>query len=117
LGAALQIESLKNSTTVNQLRKSANLLSSDIDDIYSTSWQRIKAQSTEWAVLAEWAIIWLTHAYRPLKIVELQHALAVQCDRETFDNDDVTDEETIVSVCCGLITIDKESQIVHFVRE
>jgi hypothetical protein len=117
LVAALQIESLKNSTTINQLRKSANLLSSNIDDVYLASWERIKGQAKEQALLAEAAIIWLTHAYRPLKITELQHALAIQCDGEDFDNDDVADEETIISVCCGLITIEKESRIVRLVRE
>jgi hypothetical protein len=115
--AALQIESLKNSTTVKQLRKAADSLASDIDDIYSASWERIKAQPKERVLLAEGTIMWLTHAYRPLRITELQHALAPQRDGESFDNDDVADEEMIVSVCCGLIVIDNESKIVRLVRE
>jgi hypothetical protein len=52
-----------------------------------------------------------------LKISELQHALAVQRGAETIDDDDVAAEETILSVCCGLIVVDTESQIVRFVRE
>ena len=63
------------------------------------------------------AIIWLTYAKRPLKISELQHALAVHRGAKNFDEDDVAAEETIISVCCGLIVIDRESQIVPFVRE
>jgi hypothetical protein len=118
LVAALHIESLKNSTTVTQLRKAAGSLKSDsIHEIYSASWERIKAQPKERFLLAERAITWLTYAYRPLKIIELQHALACQCDGETFDNDDVADKELIVSVCYGLIVIDNESQIVRLVRE
>ena len=115
--AALQIESLKNSTTVKQLRKAADSLASDIDDIYSASWERIKAQPREQILLAEGTIMWLTYAYRPLRIIELQHALALQHDGETFDNDDVADEGMIVSVCCGLIVVDNESKIVRLVRE
>jgi hypothetical protein len=115
LVAALQIVSLKDSTTVNQLRSAINSFSSDIDKIYSSSWQRIKAQSKERVLLAERAILWLTYAYRPLKIAELQHALAVQC--ETFDDDDVAGEDMIVSVCCGLVIVDRESQIARLVRE
>jgi hypothetical protein len=107
--------SLKESTTVNQLRSAIFSFSSDIDNIYSSSWQRIKAQSKERVLLAERAILWLTYAYRPLKITELQHALAVQC--ETFDDDDVAGEDMIVSVCCGLVVVDKESQIARLVRE
>lgn len=113
----LQIESLKNSTTINQLRKAANSFPSNIHDIYSASWARIKAQSYERASLAEGAIIWLTYAFRPLRITELQHALAVQRDGEGFDDDDIADEETIVSASCGLIGIDGESRVVRLVRE
>jgi len=100
--APLQIESLKSCTTINELRKTTESLSSDIEDTYSSTWERIKAQSESAVALATRAIIWLTYANRPLKITELQHALAVQLDAETFDDDDVAPEETIVSVCCGL---------------
>jgi hypothetical protein len=115
--APLQIESLKSCTTVNELRKTAESLSSDIGDTYSSTWERIKAQSESAVALATRIIVWLTYASRPLKITELQHALAVQRGAETFDDDDVAPEETIVSVCCGLIVVDRESQIVPFVRE
>jgi hypothetical protein len=47
----------------------------------------------------------------------LQHALAVSDDAETFDGDGVVVEQVIVSVCCGLIVVDKESKIVRLVRE
>ena len=117
LVAALQIESLKYSTTVSQLRKAANSLTSDMDNIYSASWERIKAQPKPQALLAESAIIWLIHAYRSLTITELQHALAVPSDGEAFDVDDIADEDTIVSVSCGLITIERESRVVRLVRE
>ena len=59
----------------------------------------------------------LTYAYRSLRIIELQHALAASNDEETFDDDDVVAEEVIVSVCCGLIVVDEESKIVRLVRE
>lgn len=85
--------------------------------MYSASLERIKAQSKDRFLLAEGAITWLTYAYRPLKIAELRHALAARDDGETFDSDDVPDEETIVSVCCGLINIEKEGRIVRLVRE
>jgi hypothetical protein len=64
-------------------------------------------------LLAE-GVTWLTYAYRPLRITELQHVLQFG---ETFDNDEIADKETILSVCCGLVVTDRESQIVHLVRE
>ncbi len=115
--AALQIESLKDSTTVNELREAAKSFSSDVDNIYSFTWKRIEAQSEKRVSLAKRAIIWLTYAFRPLRIIELRHALAIRPSTATFDDDDVATEETIVSVCCGLIVIDGESQTVRLVRK
>jgi len=63
------------------------------------------------------AITLLTYAYRSLTITELQHALVVQNDEETFDDGDVVIEEVIISVCCGLIVVDQNSKIVRLVRE
>ncbi len=108
---------MKNCTTVNELRKATESLSSDINDTYSSTWARIQAQSERRFSLATRAIIWLVYVCRPLKITELQHALAVQCGAETFDVDDVATEDMILSVCCGLIVVDSGSQIVRFVRE
>ena len=75
------------------------------------------AQSQKSVSLAKRAIIWLTYALRPLTINELRHALAVQLNVATFDDDDVPTEEAIVSVCCGLIVVEGESQTVRLVRE
>ena len=115
--AILQIESLKNSTTVNELREAVKSFSSDIDNMYSSTWERIVAQPQKSVSLAKRAITWLTYALRPLRIIELRHALAIQPNTATFDDDDVSAEETVVSVCCGLIVIEGESQTVRLVRK
>jgi len=117
LAAALQIESLKSCTSINSLRKAIKSLPSDLDDIYRSTLKRIKTQTKEDISLAGRAITLLTHAYRSLKITELQHALGVYNDMETFNDDDVVNEGAIVSVCCGLIVVDKESETVRLVRE
>ena len=86
--------------------------------IYRSTLKRIKTQTEENIFLAARAITLLTHAYRSLEITELQHALAVRYnDTETFNDDDVVDEGAIVSACCGLIVVDKESETVRLVRE
>ena len=75
------------------------------------------AQSQKSVSLAKRAITWLTYMLRPLKMIELRHALAVQPNTATFDDGDVSTEETIISVCCGLIVVEGESQTVRLVRE
>ena len=115
--AALQIDSLNRSISVNNVCKAVNSLPSGLNALYESTWGRIKAQSEEEVLLATSALVWLTYAYQSLTIEELQHALAVSDDLERFDEDDVAAEELIVSVCCGLIVVDAQSRIVRLVRE
>jgi hypothetical protein len=112
---ALQIDGLKGCTSVKTLREAVDSLPSGLNALYECTCSRIKSQTKNEVSLATKAIIWLTYAYRPLKITELQHALAVSDER--FDEDDVAAKELIVSVCCGLIVVDKQSGIVRLVRK
>jgi len=85
--------------------------------MYERTWKRIKDQTDDEVSLAERVIIWLTYAHWPLRVTELQHAVAVSDHGDGFDEGDVTSEELIVSVCCGLIMVDQQSRIVRLVRE
>lgn len=85
--------------------------------MYDATFKRIEAQTEDDISLAKRALAWLTYALRSLTIIELEHALAVSSDTETFDEEDITPEDLIASVCCGLVIIDKKSQIVRLVRK
>ena len=115
--AALQIDGLKDCTSVKKLRTAVESLPSGLHDLYERTWERIEAQTEDKVSLATRAIIWLTHAYEPLSVRKLQHAMVVLDEGEGFDDDDIVAEELIVSVCCGLIVVDHESRIVRLVRE
>ena len=111
------MDSLKHCTTVNELHRTIDSLPSGLDAFYKRTLERIESLGEAEISLTKKAILWLTYAFRSLSIAELQHALAVSDEREGFDEDDITDEKVIVSVCFGLVTIDKESGIVRLVRE
>ncbi|KAF2659374.1 hypothetical protein K491DRAFT_622918, partial [Lophiostoma macrostomum CBS 122681] len=66
--------------------------------------------------LALQALSWITCAKRQLKIAELQHALAVELGTSDFDKENIPEIEQIASVCAGLLTVDKESNIVRLVH-
>jgi hypothetical protein len=59
-------------------------------------------------LLAESAII---------SVEDRRTSACARSDGETLDNDDVADEEKILSVCCGLVVTDTESQIIRLVCE
>lgn len=47
---------------------------------------------------------------------ELQHALAVQPGENNFDEVRLYAEDDLVSVCAGLVTVDRESQVIRLVH-
>ena len=59
---------------------------------------------------------WIICAKRPLTTYELQYALAVKAGDSKLDKDNLREIEDMVSVCAGLVTIDKDSNIVRLVH-
>jgi chemotaxis receptor (MCP) glutamine deamidase CheD len=53
---------------------------------------------------------------RPLTTVELQHALIVEPGDTELSEDNLAEVEDIVSVCAGLVIVDKESNIIRIVH-
>jgi hypothetical protein len=93
----------------------ANLPES-LDKTYDEVLERIRSQDTEDVDLAMRVLSWITHAFRPLTIQELQHALAVTSDDTELDEDALTDVELLISVCAGIVTIDQESNVIRLVH-
>lgn len=102
-----------------KLRKAVEMLPSGVSDMYQTTWKRIEAQGDDDVSLAKHTLSWLAYSLQvgSLSIIQLQHALAVDTEAELFDEDNITPEELITSVCCGLVTIDRASELVRLVRK
>ena len=66
--------------------------------------------------LAKQVLSWITCAKRPLTTRELQHALGIEVGESELDNDNVPEIEDIISVCAGLVMVDKESNIIRLVH-
>ena len=84
----------------------------EIDETYTEAIERINTQFGEDRELAVKILMWITTAFRPLTLLELQHALAVQPGDTNFDEGGITDEATLLIVCRGLVTLDELSQTV-----
>src|SRR4051794_11422771 len=85
------------------------------DYAYKEAMDRIKSQDQDSRDLANYTLSWIAYAKRPLTTSELQHALAVEIDQPKLDEDNLIKIEMMVSVCAGLVTVDKESNIIRFV--
>lgn len=68
-------------------------------------------------MLARKVLSWVFHAFRPLTMLELQHALAVEVGDAALDEDNIPEEGLLLSVCSGLVTYEKEGgflALVHY---
>jgi ankyrin repeat protein len=86
------------------------------DGAYGDAMHRIGCQLPDEGGLAKQALMWITLVKRPLTTTELQHALAVEIGLSKLDEDNVSQIEDIVSVCAGLVTVDKERNLVRLVH-
>ena len=76
----------------------------------------IQGQVPEYRELARQVLLWITCAKRRLTSLGLQHAIAAEVDKSELDRENLTDTGLIVSVCAGLVTVDKESDIIRLVH-
>ncbi|KAK8135509.1 hypothetical protein PG984_003449 [Apiospora sp. TS-2023a] len=84
-----------------------------ITDAYDRIMKRIDGQSKQDQKTATRALSWITAAKRPLRTTELQHAFAVKRGLTKPDNKNIPDIKDLVSACCGLVTVDEESQVIR----
>ncbi|TVY33521.1 Ankyrin [Lachnellula occidentalis] len=86
------------------------------DKAYDDAMERIKGQVRDSSELAGQVISWITLARRPLAILELLHALAIEIGDSKLDETNIPELEDIASVCAGLVIVDEESNIIRLVH-
>ncbi|XHG08662.1 hypothetical protein AWENTII_011757 [Aspergillus wentii] len=85
-----------------------------INWLYDDAMKRVKSQGYNFQNLAVRVLAWLTFARRPLKVEELQYALAAETQVLTIDIDRFPNALSITSVCAGLVMVDEKSQCFCF---
>ncbi|KAF4947724.1 hypothetical protein FSARC_13898 [Fusarium sarcochroum] len=80
---------------------------------YDQIMERINRQKLGLRELAIQVLSWITCVKRQLTVIELQHALATKQGNRTLDAGDIVPVEDIVSVCAGLVTVDRERDIIR----
>ncbi|KAF2175435.1 hypothetical protein K469DRAFT_647119, partial [Zopfia rhizophila CBS 207.26] len=114
--AQLQMDSVAKKNSRRDIRKALASLPTELNNTYDDAMRRIWSQSEEDVRLAEMVLSWISHALRPLALLEIQHALAVEPGDVSFDDGGIPEEDFLVSVCAGLVTVDQESQIIRLVH-
>jgi ankyrin repeat protein len=117
--AQLHLDSLIEKRSPKAIRASLKRLSKGseaYDQAYGEAMERIEDQIADSQKLAKQVLSWITCAKRPLTTAKLRHALAIEIGESEFDEENLPDIEAMVSVCAGLVTVDKESDIIHLVH-
>ena len=101
------MDSLAKKQNRRAVRTALEKLPEELDDIYDEGMWRIRSQDREDAELAEQVLYWMSYAFRPLTVTEVQHALTVKPGDPDIDEEALPDKGLLVSTCVGLVTIDQ----------
>ena len=87
-----------------------------LGDAYGATLGRIKGQGGERSRLGMAALMWISHAERPLRPDELCHALGVEIGSPSFNIDNAPSIGTLLASCQGLIAVEKEASTVRLIH-
>ncbi|KAH6916248.1 ankyrin repeat-containing domain protein [Coprinopsis sp. MPI-PUGE-AT-0042] len=111
LHASLHLDALQLCLNVHEMRKTLLNTPANLEDMYASTMQRILGQPESHTWLAKKALVWVTFAKRPLNVRELREALATSPETHSFDHEQIVAEETVLSVCGGLLRISPSDSI------
>ena len=115
---SLNIEAILHESTIHRRREKLSKMTNGLGlgDVYDATIERIKAQAGDKPRLGMAALMWISHAERPLQVDELCYALAVELGSPNFNTGNVPSISILVSCCQGLITVDKEASTVRLIH-
>ncbi|TFK21593.1 ankyrin, partial [Coprinopsis marcescibilis] len=112
--ASLQLDMLGRCLHTMDLRSALDVLPVGVNAMYEATMERIKGCLRP--QLALQALTWLIYARESLEMDDLRHALAVDMETFVYRTDCVVDAETLLSICCGLITFEPKTRLVRLVH-
>ena len=111
----LHVKMILSMPTKSQRRQALEKLPTDLYKSFQGIISRIQHPNAS-SGLGMRILMWLHFAYRPLKLAELQHALAVNKGHTEFDSDNIPSQKAILDCCLGLVIVDEETMTVRFVH-
>ena len=110
------MDSLASKNTTKAVRKALETMPTTLDATYDEAVRRIESQTDDDKELAFLVLSWVSYASRPLTIEELRQALAVEPEETELDDENMPDQDTILSICAGLVTSDQATGAVRLVH-
>ena len=103
--ARLLLDSIPTASSPNSIRAHLSRLPSGLPATYQMTMERIKAQEPALAELGLRVLTWVYFARKTLTVAQLRHAVSFRPGMKKITNDDLVDEDQIISACAGLISV------------
>ncbi|KAH6894841.1 ankyrin repeat-containing domain protein, partial [Coprinopsis sp. MPI-PUGE-AT-0042] len=116
LHAKLQLEALCTCVSALDVEETLQAFPSDIEAIYAKTWERILAQGPKQSNLAKLVLLWITHANGEMTIDTLRRAVATCPETYIFEPKRMVPEAILLSVCCGLVSVDAKTRLVRLIH-
>ncbi|KAH6902539.1 ankyrin repeat-containing domain protein [Coprinopsis sp. MPI-PUGE-AT-0042] len=116
LHAKLQLEALRQCVSVLDIEETLDGFPTDIEAIYAKTWEQILAQGPKQSNLAKVVLLWITHAHGEITIDVLRRAVATSPKTYSFDPKRMVPEPLLLSVCCGLVSVDEKTRLVRLIH-
>jgi len=115
---SLNMDEILHESTIYRRRERLSKMTAGLElgDVYNATIERIKEQDGDKSRLGMAALMWISHAERPLKADEFCYALAVELGSTDFSASNIPSISTLVGSCQGLITMDKETSTVRLIH-
>ncbi|KAH8802621.1 hypothetical protein F5884DRAFT_846723 [Xylogone sp. PMI_703] len=118
--AKLHLQSIADRLRVGLVRQTLDILPNELDATYNDALERMqKGQGERRGELAMKILMLVSHALRPLKLGEIQHALwimEVKVYETSLDTIDVYAEELLLTICAGIVILEDSTSTVRFVH-
>jgi len=115
--ARLSMDSITGMTRIKEVRKAMQTLPTNHEDAYRNTFERILSQTKKRRRLALETLNWVCNSKRPLKIIELQHAIAIgEEDLEEVSSEDIESSNLILSSCLGLVVLSQSGKTVEMLH-
>ena len=117
LHASLQLEAIGRCSSAHDVIETLEQFPSDIKEAYHQTWSRICNQTPNNILLAKAVLVWVINAARSMTMEGLRRAIATHPDTHKFEAKRLVSTSTLVTLCCGMVTVEEETKLVRLVRE
>ncbi|KIV96718.1 hypothetical protein, variant [Exophiala mesophila] len=117
LVARLVMDHITSLTTIKKMRLALESPPVDYKEAYGRTMERIAKQNAGRKTLAVKVMVWICYAKRPLKLEELQQALATEDGEDEIDPENVESARSLLSCCLGLVVLSKADRTLGMVHE